>query len=154
MDYLKCNFSNSNNDTMGDVIIGDIIVPRVEKFGYLSSIIQNKGDINEYIVHCIRLGWQKWKKASGVLCDKKTPVKVKGKFYQMVVRLGLLYGSECSLVKKTHIKKMMAADVRMVRWMCGHTRLDRIKNEVITKTVGLHQLTEDGRGETQIVPSH
>jgi len=38
---------------------------------------------------------QKWKKASGVLCDKKIPLKLKEKVYHMVVRPALLYGTEC-----------------------------------------------------------
>lgn len=30
---------------------------------------------------------------------------------------------------------MMAVEMRMIRWMCGHTRLDRIKNEVFRDRV-------------------
>ena len=49
----------------------------------------------------------------------------------MVVRPAVLYGSECWPVKKTHVKRLMVAEMRMVRWMCGFTRLDRMRNEVI-----------------------
>ena len=31
-------------------------------------------------------GWLNWKKCSGVLCDKRMPVKLKGKVYRTVVR--------------------------------------------------------------------
>ena len=31
----------------------------------------------------------------------------------------------------------MVAEMRMVRWMCGHTRLDRIRNEVVRNKVGV-----------------
>ena len=31
-------------------------------------------------------GWMNWKKCSGVLCDKRMPVKLKGKVYRTVVR--------------------------------------------------------------------
>ena len=30
-------------------------------------------------------GWMNWKKCSGVLCDKKMPVKLKGKVYRTVL---------------------------------------------------------------------
>ena len=33
--------------------------------------------------------------ASGVLCDKKIPVSLKGQVHRMVVRAALLYGVEC-----------------------------------------------------------
>jgi len=65
--------------------MGGVVVPRVEKFKYLGSIVEEKGDIDEDISHHIRVGWQKWEKASGVLCDKRIPLKLKGRVYRMVV---------------------------------------------------------------------
>ena len=35
-----------------------------------------------------------WKKCSGVSCDKRMPVKLKGKVYRTVVRPAMLYGAE------------------------------------------------------------
>ena len=35
-----------------------------------------------------------WKKCSRVLCDKRMPVKLKGKVYRTVVRPAMLYGAE------------------------------------------------------------
>ncbi|PHU03196.1 hypothetical protein BC332_28447 [Capsicum chinense] len=79
----------------------------------------------------------KWKLASGVLCDKKVPPKLKGKFYRVVVRPALLYGAECWPVKNSHIQKMKVAEMRMLRWMCGLTRGDRVRNETIREKVGV-----------------
>ena len=56
---------------------------------------------------------------------------MKCKVYRMVVRPAVLYGSECWPLKKTQVKKLLVAEMRMVRWMCGFTRLDRIRNGVI-----------------------
>ncbi|PHT65158.1 Pleiotropic drug resistance protein 1 [Capsicum annuum] len=78
-----------------------------------------------------------WKLASGVLCDKKVPPKLKGKFYRVVVRPALLYGAECWPVKNSHIQKMKVAEMRMLRWMCGLTRGDRVRNETIREKVGV-----------------
>ena len=73
----------------------------------------------------------KWRLATGVLCDKKVPLLLKGKFYRAVVRPAMLYGTECWPVKISHIQRMKVAEMRMLRWMCGHTRKDKIRNEDI-----------------------
>ena len=36
----------------------------------------------------------KWRTATGVLCDKKVSVRLKGKFYRVAIRPALLYGTE------------------------------------------------------------
>ena len=47
--YLNCCFSGKE-DIGGEVIIDRMTIPKVEKFKYLASIIQQKGsDIDEYI---------------------------------------------------------------------------------------------------------
>jgi len=68
-----------------------VVVPRVERFRYLGSIIQENGEIDKDINQQIKIGWQKWKNASKVLCDKKISLKLKGRVYYMVVRPALLY---------------------------------------------------------------
>ncbi|KAF3630669.1 Rac-like GTP-binding protein 3 [Capsicum annuum] len=60
-----------------------------------------------------------------------------GKFYRVVVRPALLYGAECWPVKNSHIQKMKVAEMRMLRWMCGLTRGDRVRNETIREKVGV-----------------
>ena len=71
------------------------IIPRVDKFKYLGSIIDDRGDIDDGINHRTKVGWQKWKNAFGVLCDEKISVRLKGRVSRMVVGLGLLYRAEC-----------------------------------------------------------
>jgi hypothetical protein len=41
------------------------------------------------------------------------------------------YGVECWPTERQHIQQMNVIDMRILRWMCGHTRKDRIRNEVI-----------------------
>ena len=133
-EYLHCCFSR-REDEKGEVTIDGMVIPNVEKFKYLGSIIHQKGDIDEDINQRIKVGWKKQKYASGVLCDKRMPVGLKGKVYRTVVRPAVLYGSECWLIKKTQVQRFMAAELRMIRWMCGYTRVDRISNGVIRDLV-------------------
>ncbi|KAM3000189.1 hypothetical protein FF2_041614 [Malus domestica] len=71
------------------------------------------------------------KSASGVLCDRRRPLKLKEKFYRTAIRPAMLYGRECWVVKHQHVHKMGVAEMRMLRGMCGHTRKDKIGNEDI-----------------------
>jgi len=34
-------------------------------------------------------------------------------------------------IKKGQVQRMRFAEMRMICWICGHTRLDRISNEAI-----------------------
>ena len=89
------------------------------------------------------------KNASGVLCDRRIPLRLKGRVYRMVVRPTLLYGAECWPVKKFHVQRMRIAEMRMIRWICGHTRRDKIRNEVIRGKIGVTSI-EDKMRETSL----
>ena len=64
-----------------------------------------------------------------------------GKVYKMVVRPAMMYGAETWAVKKAQEKKLDVAEMRMLRWMSGVTKLDKIRNERIrgTTKVGENQ---------------
>src|SRR4029079_8084818 len=77
----------------------------------------------------IQAGWLKWKGSKGVLCDRKVPMKLKGKFYAATVRPAMKYSSECWAIK-------------MVRMMCGVTRKGRISNEYVRGSLGVMSVSE------------
>ncbi|WMV56312.1 hypothetical protein MTR67_049697 [Solanum verrucosum] len=141
-EYLGCKFSDALDEADVEVRLATQIIPKKESFKYLGSVIQGSGDIDDDVTHCIGVAWMKWRLASGVLCDKKIPPRLKGKFYRVVVRPALLYGAECWPVKNSHVQKMQVAEMRMLRWMCGHTRSDKIRNEVIREKVGVASVVD------------
>ncbi|KAF3673281.1 Coiled-coil domain-containing protein SCD2 [Capsicum annuum] len=136
-EYVECKFYDVRRENEVVVKLESQEVCKRDSFKYLGSVIQSNGEINEDVSHRIGAGWMKWKLASGVLCDKKVPPKLKGKFYRAVVRPAMLYGAECWPVKNSHIQKMKMAEMRMLRWMCGLTRGDRVRNETIREKVGV-----------------
>ena len=99
---MHCRFSNSSNQS-DEISLDGVEIGASRKFRYLGSIVQYEGDIEEDIQHRIKAGWVKWKNASGVLCDGKMPIKLKGKFYRTVIRPAMLYSSECWAIKRQHI---------------------------------------------------
>lgn len=141
-EYMECNFSNSRSRDDAEVKIDNQELPKKEHFRYLGSLISKDGELGDDVTHRIQVGWLKWKSASGILCDRRIPAKLKGKFYRTAIRPAMLYGTECWAIKKQHISKMSVAEMRMLRWMCGKTRKDRIRNECIRETVGVTQIED------------
>ncbi|KAL6561231.1 hypothetical protein OROMI_016832 [Orobanche minor] len=134
-EYMECRFSD-NSDREAEMITFDgKVVHGSTFFRYLGSIIQKDGELDGDVAHRIKAGWLKWKSATGVLCDPDMPYRLKGKFYRTAIRPALLYGTECWAVKQCHVQKMNVTEMRMLRWMCGHTKKDRLRNEVIREKV-------------------
>ena len=107
----------------------------------MGSHVSQDGELDIELRHRIQCGWNSWCKLTGILCDRRVSVRLKGKIYKTAVRPAMLYGSETWAVKKTQEKKMNIAEMRMLRWMCGVTRRDRIRNEHIRGTVKVAELS-------------
>ncbi|CAO1939222.1 unnamed protein product [Urochloa humidicola] len=140
-EYMMCDFSATEHED-GDVSLDGQVVAKKDTFRYLGSILQKDGDIDEDVRHRISAGWLKWRQASGVLCDKRVPQKLKGKFYRTAIRPAMLYGAECWPTKRRHVQQLSVAEMRMLRWSCGHTRRDRVRNEDIRDRVGVAPIEE------------
>lgn len=78
-EYLGYKFHEREKETVGEVFILDIRMPKVNEFKSLGSIMQGNGEIDDY--HRIKVGWKNWRRASGVLCNKRIPLKLQGKVY-------------------------------------------------------------------------
>ena len=136
--YLRFNVDRDLDDGNSDVNIQGENLERVNTFKYLGATLAENGDLDAEMTHRIQSGWKNWKRISGILCDRRISLRVKGKVYKTVVRPAMMYGSETWAVKKAHEKKLDVAEMRMLRWMSGVTKMDRIRNERIrgTTTVG------------------
>ena len=95
--------------------------------------------------HRIKCGWTKWREASGILCDKRIPIRLKGKFYKAMVRLAMMYGTECWAVGRKIEQRMSVAEMRMLRWMSGFTREDKIRNEYIRSSIWVASIVDKMR---------
>ncbi|KAG5577156.1 hypothetical protein H5410_057290 [Solanum commersonii] len=131
IEYLKCKFNEVTHENVVEVRHGSQVIHKKGYFKYLGTIIQSNRKIDEDITHRISSGWIVRRLASRVLCDKKVPPKIKGQFYRVMVRLAMLYGAKCWPVKNSHAQKFKVIEMRMLSWMCGHTKRYKIRNEDI-----------------------
>ena len=104
---------------------------KVDHFKYLDVVVSADGSCEEEVRRRIQAGWQSWRRVSGVLCDRKLSARLKGKIYKCAVRPAVLYGMETVAVTGRMVKKMEAAELKMVRWALGVTLKDRVRNEYI-----------------------
>nr|XP_043620078.1 uncharacterized protein LOC122591919 [Erigeron canadensis] len=132
IEYLRCDFDKQEIRQNGDedIRIGERVLGPKVSFRYLGSVIHKSGGIDEDVTHRIQAGWMRWRAASGVMCDKRMPLKLKGKFYRVAIRPTMLYGSECWPMTKAQASRVEVAEIRMLRWSCGKTLSDRIPTGV------------------------
>jgi hypothetical protein len=55
---MRCQFSGENSND-GDVSLDGRVVLMNDTFRYLGSMLQIEGEIDENIIHRIRVGWVK-----------------------------------------------------------------------------------------------
>ena len=56
--------------------------------------VEDTGAMVEEIMQRVSAAWRNWKRCSGMLCDRRMPVKPKGMVCKLVVRPAMLYGAE------------------------------------------------------------
>ncbi|KAK3553753.1 hypothetical protein QTP70_009192 [Hemibagrus guttatus] len=120
-------------------------VKKVQEFKYLGSTVQSNGECGKEVKKRVQVGWNGWRKVSGVLCDRKISARIKGKVYKTVVRPAMLYGLETVSLRKRQESELEVAELKMLRFSLGVTRLDRIRNEYIRGTVHVGRLGDKVR---------
>ncbi|KAK2189371.1 hypothetical protein NP493_108g03006 [Ridgeia piscesae] len=86
--------------------------------------------------------WSSWRKLSGVLYDKKMPLILKSKVYEIIISPALTYGSECWPMKTNNKRTTATTEMRMLRGILGVSKLAHIPNEEIRRLLNLPPIDE------------
>ena len=78
-------------------------------------------------------------------------ITVKRKVYSSVVRPAIVYGLETVAVTKKQVEETENAEMKMLRFIIGVTRKDKIRNEYTRGTVKEKRLGMKMRRETEVV---
>ena len=112
----------------------------MQEFKYLGSTIQRDGGSNKEVANRIQAGWNAWRGITGILCDRTVPVKLKGRLLMSILRPAMMYGMETVAVTQMQERKMNVAEMKMLRFSLGRTRINKIKNDTIRETIGVGEM--------------
>ena len=130
---------------MGSVKLGKNEIPRGNGFSYLDSTVQTDGGLDLEVEKSIQAGWNNWRKLTGVLCDKCVPLRVKSRIYMSMVLPAMMYGLEMAAITKRQGKKLKVNEMKMLCFMLGITRLDRVRNEDVRKKLNTGEVSTKSR---------
>ena len=142
-EYMCVNERQDNSS--GSVKMQGEEVAKVEDFKYLGSTVQSNGECGREVKKRVQAGWNGWRRMSGVICDRRVPARVKGKVYKVAVRPAMLYGLETVALTKRQEAEMEVAELKMLRFSLGVTRMDKIRNEYIRGTAQVGKFGEKTR---------
>ena len=142
-EYMCVNERQKNSS--GTVKMQGEEVAKVEDFKYLGSTVQSNGECGREVKKRVQAGWNGWRRMSGVICDRRVPARVKGKVYKVAVRPAMLYGLETVALTKRQEAEMEVAELKMLRFSLGVTRMDKIRNEYIRGTAQVGKFGEKTR---------
>ena len=120
---------------MSDISVSGL--EEVQNFCYLGDVIQKDGSCDNAVVGRVQKGWAKFKEISGILCNRRISLKLKGILYRICVRTVMTYGSETWPMKKENEDNLTRAERRMIRMICGVTLSKRQRSEVLQEMIGL-----------------
>ena len=70
---------------------------------------------------------------TGILYDRRNNAKLKAKVYNTSVKLAMLFEAETWATKNAQETRPNVTEMKMLRWMPGVTKLDKIRRKKMHK---------------------
>ncbi|XP_013177567.1 PREDICTED: uncharacterized protein LOC106125025 [Papilio xuthus] len=114
-EHLFCDFGGPTS--FSPIALNGVNLPTCSDFKYLGSLVQYDGGVDRDVKSRINAGWMKWRQVTGVTCDPRMPMKLKGQIYKSIVRPVVLYGSECWATKVSDERRLHVAEMHKSKQM-------------------------------------
>ncbi|VDP56068.1 unnamed protein product [Heligmosomoides polygyrus] len=128
LNVRKTKFISSEQCTEPILDCQGEVIEKVKQFRCLGSDLSEEGSVDQAVKGRISAAWLKWRECTEILCDRRCSRELKGKLFRTGVRPALLYGCECWALGRAQERKLHAAEMRMLRWACGWTPRDGVRN--------------------------
>ena len=109
----------------------------VNSFKYLGSCFSSDGGVKEDVSMRVGEGMKTFGAMKRMWKSRSLNVEVKRELYERIVVPTVMYGSESWGIKVEERDKLDVAEMKCLRSMCGVTRMDRVRNEVVRERVGV-----------------
>ena len=109
----------------------------VNSFKYLGSCFSSDGGVKEDVSMRVGEGMKTFGAMKNMWKSRSLNVEVKRELYERIVVPTVMYGSETWGMKVEERNKLDVAEMKCLRSMCGVTRMDRVRNEVVRERVGV-----------------
>lgn len=79
-EFLHCKFSNPDAPQQ-DLFLNGQQLKHCTKFKHFGSIVNDSATCEDDVKHRISDSWMKWRENSSIFCDRRMPLKLKGKVH-------------------------------------------------------------------------
>ncbi|EYC17540.1 hypothetical protein Y032_0030g2121 [Ancylostoma ceylanicum] len=115
LNIMKAEYVECGEQTPGTILADNAELPKVSAFKYLGSRISADGSTLVEGEYRANAAWNKWWQVTGVMRNRKIPLKLKSKICRTVVRSVTLYEAEYWPTTLKHEQALHAMEMRMLR---------------------------------------
>merc|ERR1712002_202066 len=120
-----------------DIMLNSERMEVVSSFKYLGSCFSSDGGVKDDVSMRVSEGMKTFGAMRRVWSERSVNVRVKRELYERIVVPTVMYGSESWGMRVKERNKLDVAEMKCLRNMCGVTRWDRWRNEVVRERVGV-----------------
>ena len=129
-------------DGEGGIVVEGGVIGVVTQFCYLGNVLDSEGGAERAFRARVAAAWGKWRETSGLLLNKGIPLDRRGMVFDACIRSVMLYGGERRALTKRLEGVLIGCDRRMLRYMAGVTRQDRVSSEEVARRCGVGMLKD------------
>ncbi len=124
-----------------NLTIGSHRLEQVKEFKYVGTIIDGRGQIDTELASRMSLA----SRIFGSLCrrvfrNSDIEIRDQMRIYDAKVLSVLLYNAEVWTLREKQMQKLEAFHMKHIRYICGKTRLDRMRNTALLKMAGTESI--------------